>query len=986
MANAVACNKYNPEEYGAQCSRCYLYKRRQGGPVPAEINLGANLTIAAEAPGGDEVEHGRPLIGPSGQEIMRALAQQGVMRQHVTWSNAFLCRPPGNDLDRLLLQMKRENKERVSQGLMPWLSPIEACRPRFLSELRIFNDGAVSGTKDVLTLGKISLSAITGHSRGIMDIRGAPIEGVLDGVGRFRPSPYTPGFGELATPIRVVPTIHPAFVLRAKRWRRVFHVDVSRAVRWFRGALRWQQPQAYYNPDPDTLEYFLLRHRAPFYASDVETEPTDPMTPLLQRLRCVGFGTTEVGMVVGLLSRDGVTRIYPADQEELVREIIARFYEDPSIPKVGHNFGYFDRISIKRNLGCDINNLIDTILLHRGVWSELPHNLGFVGSTETDMMEAWKADHVATEARTDQELWEYNLKDCVVNARILPPLLMGVQARGLTGVIDIHHKIQELCVGLHENGMYVDQEARRAHDTRLRQSGARWRGLMREILGDSAFNPNSRDQVADVLFNRWGLTPDIIYSNGDGAGKKLRKAYTASGAASTGDDHLRAMLLHLGKGEATKKQRDFIQALRFFRRDAKVLGTNIRPLRAVDEPAYADQDDFAVNIDTEEGRAAIDEDDDASPVATAFDGKRVGQKYLAKKLKEMAPGLTLLDGRVHPHYNAHATTTQRLSSSNPNGQNWTRSIRDMICAMIASGARMQCIESGVPGVGPQWMPDKFIRALVYADMDQLELRFAAALARAARYLEVFHNNGDPHDVTCEMLFGAKYKHASGADKEKMRGFGKRFSYAVLYKATVETVHETIASAENDAGELVFPDITLKETRVLYDRWLKQNPEFITWWERDLNEYRTQRYLVEPIFGWRRDFLDGEDSTTDDEGQVVNEVANFKCQSGGSAVVHLATMRFVKEVPFGRWGPGTGLIQQGHDALMGEVPAVHAPHECRYDKSKKKWVLNWCPPKCKCVTRDVAHFLQECMTVDGSPYGLPVKFTAKAKIAFRWSQF
>jgi DNA polymerase I-like protein with 3'-5' exonuclease and polymerase domains len=99
-----------------------------------------------------------------------------------------------------------------------------------------------------------------------------------------------------------------------------------------------------------------------------------------------------------------------------------------------------------------------------------------------------------------------------------------------------------------------------------------------------------------------------------------------------------------------------------------------------------------------------------------------------------------------------------------------------------------------------------------------------------------------------------------------------------------------------------------------------------------------------------DFLDGEDPS---------KMINFKPQSGGSALVHLATFQVLKEIPFARWGPGTGVITQTHDSLVVECP-----------ESEGEWVKE---------------VLESSMRMDGSPYGLDVPFLGEAKEGKTWSQ-
>jgi hypothetical protein len=76
-------------------------------------------------------------------------------------------------------------------------------------------------------------------------------------------------------------------------------------------------------------------------------------------------------------------------------------------------------------------------------------------------------------------------------------------------------------------------------------------------------------------------------------------------------------------------------------------------------------------------------------------------------------------------------------------------------------------------------------------------------------------------------------------------------------------------------------------------------------------------------------------------------------SGGSALVHLATFRMLDAIPFEKWGRGTGLIHQGHDSLVVECPAAEGER--------------------------VAKLLEECMKEDGRKFGLDLPFIGESKV-------
>jgi hypothetical protein len=209
----------------------------------------------------------------------------------------------------------------------------------------------------------------------------------------------------------------------------------------------------------------------------------------------------------------------------------------------------------------------------------------------------------------------------------------------------------------------------------------------------------------------------------------------------------------------------------------------------------------------------------------------------------------------------------------------------------------------------------------------------------------------------------------------MRVFVKEFTYASIYAATVETRWKMLKSKESN-GKFLYPYLTSGEIEAFDRKWHELNPEIQMWWDQLVYLYRKQGYLEEPVFHARCDFLDGED---------LNKLANFQPQAGGSALVHLATFKLLEKITFGKWGPGSGLMQQGHDALVVEVPADHdGPQVVEKDETGKVVGTKWCAdPNCRCTAAQTARYLEECMTINGREYGLPLMFKGEAVIGKTW---
>lgn len=862
-------SNYDPRQHGADCGNCVLREGRWGNPVPSEWPARPIALIVAEAPGKEEVEKSAPLVGLSGQELMRCLASVGIRRSQVALTNAILCRPPDNNLDRVLHRLQKENKKRVAFGEDPIPTPMVCCAQRLREE--------IVALPNVIALGKVALSAVTGLNRAITEARGGPIEMEVG-----------PDWAGTAGPvqIRILPALHPAHVMRFKRWRGPLRADLARAFRWFGPGLNWQPPTIIYAPLPSQLRNFLASIKGKFSAFDVETSPGFPSQehydPNFDRLKCLGIGSSDGrAIVVPFFSIEtGRNEWYKrAEQVEIV-SLLEAYLTSAEWPKGGWNSRVYDALVIKHHFGILPEPNLDGISLHRVAEPEMRHSLGTAGGIYTDV-DKWKAGHTAVKAASDRELWTYNATDCVVTALSIQALAPIVRERKQTEQAKTFAKLMDTCRGLHENGIRVDQVVRKAWDRRLLAQAQRHRRRIRELADWPGLNPASSMQIADLLFERLKILPyDYSEKTGD---------------PSTGDDALRAFLS--AKWNLLPETRALVSAIRDFRRVTKRRGVVVR-LRPISETYYEDETlaDFEETEEEQEERA-----------------KR------AKKGKSRACGLVLPDGRVHADWNSHGTTGWRMSSSGPNMQNLESKLRNMF----------------VPSPG---------NVLVGCDEAQLELRMVAGLAKARYYLAAFNGGKDPHRELCEEVFGDHFRNADKDQQKKLRVCVKALTYASLYGAENEVKHEIITSSEDENETLLFPDFTVREVSAFTEAWHRKNPEIEEWWGSLIAEFRRQHFLTEPVMGLRLDFLDGEEP---------NKLYNYKAQSGGAAMVHRAMFRFLDQVPIGKWGPGTGLIQQGHDSLVVECPA-------REGERVKK-------------------LLEEAMTEHGKQFGLDLPFVGEAKI-------
>jgi uracil-DNA glycosylase len=165
------------------CPRCRLATTRRH-VVFGEGNEHAQVVVVGEAPGAEEDRTGRPFVGAAGKLLDLLLASVGFEREMVYICNVLKCRPPGNR--------------------NPEPDEVEACSPYLRRQLEMIRPRVIlaCGTFAAQTLLKTSLP-----------------------IGRLRGGEHT------VQGMPLVPTYHPAALLRNPGWVRATWEDLQRLRR-----------------------------------------------------------------------------------------------------------------------------------------------------------------------------------------------------------------------------------------------------------------------------------------------------------------------------------------------------------------------------------------------------------------------------------------------------------------------------------------------------------------------------------------------------------------------------------------------------------------------------------------------------------------------------------------------------------------------------------------------------------------------------------
>lgn len=173
------------ERHVRGCTRCPLHASR----TQTVFGVGCarpEIVFVGEGPGAEEDAQGLPFVGRAGQLLTRMIAAMTLTRERVYICNIVKCRPPGNRT--------------------PTADEAQTCWPYLARQLAILRP------RVIVALGRPAAQQLLQTSAPIGQLRG-----------EFQEFP-PPGLQHLGLPpARVMPTFHPAYLLRspgekAKAW------------------------------------------------------------------------------------------------------------------------------------------------------------------------------------------------------------------------------------------------------------------------------------------------------------------------------------------------------------------------------------------------------------------------------------------------------------------------------------------------------------------------------------------------------------------------------------------------------------------------------------------------------------------------------------------------------------------------------------------------------------------------------------------------
>ena len=239
------------------------------------------------------------------------------------------------------------------------------------------------------------------------------------------------------------------------------------------------------------------------------------------------------------------------------------------------------------------------------------------------------------------------------------------------------------------------------------------------------------------------------------------------------------------------------------------------------------------------------------------------------------------DGRIHTVFNQCATSTGRLSSSDPNLQNI--SVRDEMGREVR--------KAFLPSEGC---------VLLSSDYHQIELRMLASMAHIDSMMDAFNNNIDVHTKTAMDLFG-RDKPEDVTPQERRRA--KTVNFGILYGISDFGLAEQLGVSRKEAADFIA-------------RYYEKYPGIKTYMDNVVADCEKNGYVT-TVCGRRRPIPEVHSSNHQVREFGKRAAMNAPIQGSAADLIKIAMIRIDEAMK--KADVRSRLILQVHDELIFDVP-------------------------------------------------------------------
>jgi DNA polymerase len=456
------------------------------GPHPARI------VIVGEAPGETEEIGRAPFLGAAGQEMTRMLHEAGFDESQCYITNVFKVRPHQNKIEEFVIKTKTPPNNQWVPYLGRWVNPevywhIEDLYQEILK---------VNPTL-IIAFGDTATWALTGKDK-ITQWGGSVLESTVVHSDRI---------------FKVIPTYHPAAILKMWEWRYVAVQDLRRANR------EAAYPQVKYPNWNFTLRptaqqvwdwYKDMRGRlaAAEYHSSAEIELAVDIETRNGEIACIGIADSHLDAIcIPFLCVENPEGYWDAATECQIVQLLKDILTDPRVAVVGQYFT-FDAQYIARQWGFVPNVKYDTMIMQHTAFPGLPKKLDFLSRMYCNFHQYWKDDGKFWDPKKtpEDQLWLYNCRDAVATWEVAHHLATVLNKLNLTKVYEFQQSLFMPVFKMMLRGVRIDHKLREEFSITLIEEYAKRHSFINEATGLD-LNIRSSKQLVDFFYNDLGIKP-----------------------------------------------------------------------------------------------------------------------------------------------------------------------------------------------------------------------------------------------------------------------------------------------------------------------------------------------------------------------------------------------------------------------------------------------------------------------------------------------
>ena len=430
--------------------------------VLGEGNPQAKIWLVGECPGANEDRTGRPFVGGAGQVLDGMLSECNISRRDCYIDNVVQYQPVANNFGVYYQDSKRS---------CPTSELLQAHQR--IREMVILHKPNV-----VVALGNEALFALTGN-KGITKWRGSIL-----------------GCGG----VKVVPTLHPAMIMRQYEMRVQGLFDLSKALRESKSPIFPEIPPDRFIISPSYEQVMgnlqgMLGGGFPYISFDIETSME------LKQITCIGLAWSSTSAICIPFFKD-TTSFWTSEEELSIIEKLKEVFSCPRLKFIAQN-AQFDMTFMKMQWG--INSIplwMDTMIAHHCIYPELPKALSFLVSIYTNHPYHKDMIHGGL-----QDYWTYNCMDAARTYECAMAIKEELSEWGTSDLyFNLSHKLIKPLFDMQNFGCKIDTAKREEIDKNLSKDLIDLQERLDKAVGHS-INVSSPKQMKELLYEEFKLPP-----------------------------------------------------------------------------------------------------------------------------------------------------------------------------------------------------------------------------------------------------------------------------------------------------------------------------------------------------------------------------------------------------------------------------------------------------------------------------------------------